>query len=75
MYEDTLKHLEILLKKTLNLKSFTLVTTPYQTTMIDANYWQSLIITSLPHLEVFNFHFTIVFRERYEHILNRFQQF
>jgi hypothetical protein len=74
-YEDILEHLEILLKKTLNLKSFTLVTKLYQMPMIDANYWQSLITTSLSHLEVFNFKFTVLFHEYYDHILNAFQRF
>ena len=74
-YEDTLEHLEILIKKTSDVKSFTLIIKLYEIPVINADYWQNLVTTYLPHLKVFKFNFTTIFHEYYAHILKRFQRF
>lgn len=73
-YTDTFKRLEILLKKTSNLKIFTLVTTIFIMEMIDADYWQYLITTSLPCLNDFDFKFLVKFYENYDFLLHQFQK-
>jgi hypothetical protein len=68
-YEDKFDHLEILLKKTPNLKIFSITSPLYQKEMIAAKYWEYLITTSLPYLEIFNFKFTVIFYENYDLLL------
>jgi hypothetical protein len=74
-YEDTLEHLEILLKRITKLKILTLMTNLYQMEMVDADYWQELIINSLPCLDIFNFKFLVFFCENYDYLLYKFQEF
>lgn len=72
---DDFEIVEQLLKRIPNLTIFT-ICAPDKIDMIDANRWQHLIESSLPHLRVFNFYFGFRFSHYYpKDILNELQQF
>jgi hypothetical protein len=68
------KFLELFLKHIPNLEIFS-ISAWNQKELIDANRWQHLIESSLPHLHVFKFYFIRYFKRHYHKTLNRMRQF
>src|SRR6202044_2061521 len=66
--------LELLLKSMPNLKIFS-ISAPDEMEMVDADRWQYLIETSLPHLHIFQFSFGYCATDYYDEKLIRLQQF
>ena len=61
-YHVEFNHVEMILKQTPNLKILTLhADCSDNKYMIDANRWENLISSSLPHLHIFRFHFIVWF--------------
>ncbi len=61
-------------KRTPNLKSLTISFAGYG--MIDADKWEELIISSLPHLDIFKFKFSCPYEKQEYNIINeKFKQF
>lgn len=70
-YDYHFKHLAILLKQTPNLKYFN-ISSSNNIDLINANYWQQLIKSSLSHLIDFKFSFRCYYQQN---IITKFQQF
>jgi hypothetical protein len=73
-FQDEFDFLEILLKRTPNLKLL-MISASDNMDIIDAWRWQNLITTSLSHLDVFEFKFGIEFEDEDSDIIDKFQQF
>ncbi|CAF1250917.1 unnamed protein product [Adineta ricciae] len=73
------EYIEILTKQTPNLTNLT-ISSIVNTDIVDADRWQSLITSSLPHLKVFKFSFEFLFYDndvsniidKYDHFQNDF---
>jgi hypothetical protein len=69
-FADRFDFLEVILKRTPNLKVL-LISTGYRSDLVDTQRWEHLITTSLPLLKIFKFKF----RMHGSNIVNKFKQF
>jgi hypothetical protein len=73
-FSGTFDEFELLVKRTPNLK-YLLIYTSYVVDMIDADRWEQLIRSLLPHLTVFKFIFDKLYHFRISDIITKFQKF